>query len=221
MVRVSDHHQHREEYVRLVSTRATRAAAQSSSAHASPIRSVSAPAACAVFLAVLAIVVGCSATNAPAPSSTSATAKNPVNRDLIRCIADAGFEAEETWNGGVMNKNTPPEQLDVFSAAVNSCAETLGLATFALTDAQLAELYEQELVERDCLIAEGFGVDDPPSLHTYIDTWNTEARWTAWDSSDAAIPTGFDPDRDTSLELQQALAQRCPPPSWWLNLEGL
>lgn len=165
-------------------------------------------------------LAGCSA--GPEPVEVTNSAKNPLIAAEIQCLAEAGFEGEETWDGALVNgPSVTSGEFDDFGRALESCNEQLGIENFALTDAQFVQLYEQELAEKECLAAEGYDVGEPPSVETFMQTWATPSRWTAWDSSNAADPSAFDADFEKSQALQMQLALRCPPPSWWLQLDGL
>ena len=157
------------------------------------------------------LTAGCTA---DAPRQVAASvAVNPLNQNLITCLADAGFETTETWDGAVTPAaSLPLAQQQPFAAAGQACAEKLGLIDFRLTDAQLSQLYAQELESRACLIAEGREVEEPPSEQTFIDEYYVEF-WGAWSRSDAL--------ELTKESEAKALAAACPPPSWWLQLDGL
>ncbi len=161
---------------------------------------------------------GCVSPPAPAPTATGGSF---IDRE-VACLHEAGFDAVVTWNGGVQSPvDLPPAQFQLYLQADRDCSTAVGNDNLTLSEAQLSQLYDQELVERSCLIEQGYGVDDPPSRQTFIDTWDTGVRWAAWDVSDAFDPNGFDSDSARSQQLQRDLALVCPPPSWFLALDGL
>ena len=126
----------------------------------------------------------------------------------------AGFEAIQTWDGGMTYEGALPEQqVALWNEAADRCGRDLGYdKPLQLTQAQLEELYQKQIAERDCLIRNGQSVDEPPSLATFKDGWDIVSGWSAWWSSGA---------KDLGKDATYDLAAKCPPPEWFLNLDGM
>ncbi len=59
------------------------------------------------------------------------------------------------------------------------CPEQVGGApsTPPLTDERLSKLYDFLLDQRDCLIAEGYSIAEPPSRETFISGYTSGSPW--------------------------------------------
>ncbi|MFT4052289.1 MAG: hypothetical protein QM677_08585 [Microbacterium sp.] len=108
----------------------------------------------------------------------------------------------------------PEGQESVVSADFDECSEISGFSTMgdksSMSQAQLEALYEQEVAEHECILALGLESDAPPSLQTYIDTYQTENQY-------YGMLPGLDSlSSDQASYAKAALA--CPPPTWYMNL---
>lgn len=169
-------------------------------------RTLSARAICSISLMPL-IGLGMTACS-PVPAKPSAAAEAPASPlavKMVRCIEDAGWEAEVGWNGVVTSPEMPPEQLDLWTEVADACQKETGFGDLArLTPSQVAELYRQEVAEFECLTAQGFTPSQPPSEQVYIDTFRSADQYYAI----------------KGITATPELMRLCPAPTWFLNLEG-
>lgn len=121
-------------------------------------------------------------------------------------MQDAGWEATVNWDGAVVGPQMPTTQVDLWLEAERNCAvETKFGDLSQLSDAQIHELYDQEVTEYECLIEQGKNPTRPPSEQLYRDTFRTADQYYAIKGT-VATPE---------------LMRLCPAPTWFLNLEGL
>lgn len=93
----------------------------------------------------------------------------------VRCLRDLGFDAEVTRDGGVAYPSVPTDQLTAMYEAIYRCEVMFPLHprfNLGFSEQQLELLYGYFVrVSTPCLRREGYHVDDPPSLETFIATY--------------------------------------------------
>ena len=161
--------------------------------------------------ASLLLLTSCSSAPAPSPG-TKDLPHAPLAEATVECMKDLGQEATVEWDGTLSGPEMRKEQLPLWQEAYLSCAENSGYADPRLDVAQIKQLYVQEVAAHQCLLDNGFSSPEPPSEAVYIDSWNSSERYTAVGSS------GFG-----ALTEQQTkdLTAKCPPPTWFLDVDGL
>jgi hypothetical protein len=130
---------------------------------------------------------------------------------LASCYTDAGFPA--TFDGTGVEISVVQDQDDAFHAAAAACqaqAEVeLGPDPGAVppTPEELEGLYDLQLQTRDCLLAEGYDVIEPPSRHVWIEqVLNVYQALNSTDPGGVRLPWSPHDDLDpTAFTL-------CPPP---------
>jgi hypothetical protein len=70
-------------------------------------------------------------------------------------------------------------------------------------------LYKQEVAEHHCLLKHGLPSNPPPSLQTYIDTYQTVNQY-----------YGYRPGMERAAPMDPIWLE-CPPPTYYMNLPGL
>jgi hypothetical protein len=158
-----------------------------------------------------------SACTSPAETTSSSSAPSakpdaPLAEKLAACIKDEGFEATVEWDGSVTAPEMPQAQSNKWGEVSTACAEKVGFYVTELTTAQKSQLYRQELAERECLAGLGKPTDEPPSEQQYIDTWGTADQYYAYYAAGGA---------DFSQAEAKRLVADCPPPTWFIKLDGL
>jgi len=125
-------------------------------------------------------------------------------RVIAQCVRDQGFDATETFDGGVSYGAVPDDQTRAQREAIYRCEVQYPLHPRYLqpfTEDQIRTVYRYYVNElTPCLEAEGFAVGDPPSEETFIATYGTADMWSPYDS----ILRGVSPE-----EWQQ-INERCP-----------
>ena len=100
--------------------------------------------------------------------------------------------------------------------AMDRCAESSGVNAWnnwsAWSEDQIRELYRQEVAEHECLIGIGADSPEPPSVQTYIDTFDTADQYFA------VMPAMLNPEG--SGHSLESLVSMCPPPTWYPNIDG-
>jgi hypothetical protein len=127
-------------------------------------------------------------------------------------MEDAGWEVQVDWQGGFSGPEMSSDSAAQWTDASDACADEVGYFDVALNDSQLAELYEQEVDEHDCLIALGQPSDEPPSAQTYVESYQSATQYFAI----AKVLALQLPDSQT-----KKITQECAPPTWFLNVSGM
>lgn len=169
----------------------------------------------AVALAAF-FISGCAATASPesSPEPKSQMPASPVTDRLLRCVEDAGWEAKRSWTGGIESSELSRYQRDQYVAVLDACSEESGWSTGmnSLTDEQIEQLYSQEVKVFECLKRLDRPTDQPPSIQTYRDGFLTADQYYAF---------GLIMDNPLLAGMPfEELVALCPPPTWFLNLDG-
>ena len=127
----------------------------------------------------------------------------PDTSQLIAdCLRDRGFNVR--MEGTALVTEVPPEQEEVFNAAVDNC--TLRYFPPQGSDLpskeDLEARYEHLLQAAECISRAGYEVPTQPTVESFVD--NGGANWDPFDL--------LQPPFDISLEHYQALDARCNPP---------
>ncbi len=161
------------------------------------------------LVALLSIsLAGC--TTEVAPSATPAPEASPLSMSAAGdmtylCLRELGWEVEIDWDGGILSDSTkiPAAQLDQYLEDERACMERTWTA-LEVDTSEREQLYADELLTRDCLIAEGYDIPTPPSKQVYLDTYDNEL-WMAWSYVDV---------RELNEDQYRALNVSCPQPQW-------
>jgi len=150
------------------------------------------------------------ATQTPLPQGQSLSLAGDT---LYECIAEKGWPVELLWDGGVLasSETIPNEQWDLYNADADVCRAEVDQRILAMTDDEIRAVYQLELVARDCLIAQGYDVEEPPTEQTYVDRFFGN-RWTAYGAS--SISTAQMPDSEW-----RTVNEQCHQPSWDLGAD--
>jgi hypothetical protein len=141
------------------------------------------------------------------PVSTHQTETRPLtgpdmSQLIADCLRDEGFHVR--MEGTALVTEVPPEQEEVFNAAVDDC--TLRYFPPQGSDLPSGEdleaRYEHLLQAGECVSGAGYEVPTPPTVESFVDSGGTN-----WDPFDL-----LQPPFDISLEDYQALDARCNPP---------
>jgi hypothetical protein len=139
---------------------------------------------------------------------------SPVTDRLLRCVQDAGWEASRSWTGGIESSELSPQQRDQYVAVLDACSEESGWSAGmnSLTDEQIEQLYWQEVEVFECLKRLDRPTDPPPTHQTYRDSFLTADQYYAF---------GLIMDNPQLADMPfEELVALCPPPTWFLNLDG-
>ncbi|HXH33716.1 MAG TPA: hypothetical protein VNJ54_04805 [Plantibacter sp.] len=160
------------------------------------------------------LLAGC--THPEAPAGTGATGEalslSPASDAVYACITEKGWDVTISWDGGIgaSSDTIPAAQVDQYDSDAAACWAMIDDRVAAMQPDEIEAVYLDEIATRECLIAQGYSVDSPPSRQQYVDTFFT-TRWTAYGESDAMSPRN---DEDT----WRALNETCPQPAWSLGL---
>jgi hypothetical protein len=170
----------------------------------------------ALLLAPTAIFVLSACTSPPEPVPTQGSAvplaESPITDNMVRCLADEGWEVQRSIYGGFdAPQSLPASQATSYQSATDGCAALTGWATplSDFTDAQRHELYAQEVLEHACLEELGYPGEEPPSAQAHVDSFASADQYYAF-LAIADLPQG---------QFESAI-QVCPPPTWFLNISG-
>lgn len=169
----------------------------------------------ALAVAFAAILIsGCAANASPAPEPATPMPASPVTDRLLRCVEDAGWEARRSWTGGIESSELSRHQRDQYVAVLDACSEESGWSAGmnSLTDEQIEQLYSQEVEEFECLERLDRPTDQPPTIQTYRDGLLTADQYYAFGLI-------MDNPQLAGMPFEELVAH-CPPPTWFLNLDG-
>lgn len=151
-------------------------------------------------------------TSAPPPVADSSLPASPVADRLVECMTEDGWEVSRSWSGGIDSVSIPQEQLSAYNRSLEACSASSGWSGLAeISQEQKRELYDQEVANHRCLVDLGVESADPPTLETYMATYQTAEQYYSF------LP-GF--DALGQAEMERAVAA-CPPPTWFMNISGL
>ena len=127
------------------------------------------------------MLIGCSDSTSTSQARTESTVSATdleIDRAMVECLRQAGYNArlasEEDPNvdRGVL-WDSPDEQAAEARAVYESCEERLieeGIlpSREPPTDAQLSEMYDEQVAIRECLEGQGYRTSQPPSREAYV-----------------------------------------------------
>lgn len=152
--------------------------------------------------AVGMLVAGCRPTGPQSPP----VAEDPQApfRVLADCLTDLGYQVA-LLEGGVEVRFSSSQTKDQYLADYAICQEQAAIPFDVpdLTVSQLNNLYDQTQATRDCLIAHGFEIPQPPSMQYFVDNYYT----------DPYVPFAFLPQESISQEDVDRLMKECPQPA--------
>lgn len=99
-----------------------------------------------------------------------------MSRLVVECVRDHGFPVRLVPPGdGWSFMDVPPGQNALASRYADACVAGLNIPPYQEASLEQRELfYEYYLVLRECLIAEGFGVSEPPSKDYFVENYLTD-----------------------------------------------
>ena len=123
-----------------------------------------------------------------APSGAVRASVRDRQETKLACIRSFGFAAELDLGDLGIVVDLPPEQQDEYFEVLDICRRRL-FAELGVSEVpsreELTAHYRAYLYVRECMIAEGYPVDDPPSLEVYV-----ESLGAAWHPYDAVMAGG-------------------------------
>lgn len=132
---------------------------------------------------------------------------------IYRCITEKGWDVTLTWDGGIeaSSETIPSAQEDLYDVDLAACVAEVDERVLRMTDDEIRAVYLLELAARECLIALGYDVEEPPTEQTYIDRFFAD-RWTAYGASTVPFSRLSDSEWRT-------ISEQCRQPSWSLGAE--
>lgn len=146
-------------------------------------------------LAVLALslvlggLAGCASTTAPSPQSSIVSDATPSSSIpvyagpseeylplIAACLREAGWNAEITQaDGGLVIKSLTSAQRPAFTAARSACEQRIGTPPppQPASAEQIHERYAFLVQARQCLMALGYTISEPPTEETFADSYAT------------------------------------------------
>lgn len=147
------------------------------------------------------LLAACMPPPAPKPRESLPPAGSRAE-NIVRCMAKDGYTGKILPDGTTQWDGLSKDAMPAFNAAQDTCGKAFPYE--ALTDAQVRQMYDLELANRQCLVKLGFDIPEAPSEQTYVDTYNTDKWWIAI----SFVPT------DNWSAYQSAVAA-CPPPTYF------
>lgn len=129
-------------------------------------------------------------------------------RVLAQCVRDQGFQAEETFDGGVTYEPVPDDQVLALEEAIYRCDVAYPVHPrylVPLNQEQIRKTYDYWVTEvAPCLTAEGYDVSEPPSWETFLASHNTSEAWTPYAQVDPSSEVEW-------RRINEACPQHLPP----------
>jgi len=161
-------------------------------------------------------LTACSASPAhPTSKPTSSEFQHPptpLANDVVKCMKSAGWVATVDWDGSITGPSMKSDLLKQWQDSFTSCSKTTGFDSPKLTELQVKQLYTQEVTEHKCLLAANQPSDNPPSEQSYIDSFQTASQY--YSSGQLLV-------QPYSQSKMMSVVAKCPPPHWYMNLNGL
>lgn len=154
---------------------------------------------CAGVVGIVALV-SCSADDAgppPPPDPQTSTAAGPTSSAeperraeldtieayyprLADCLTDKGFPA--TWDpveGAMQVQVGGEDQMNAADEADSACQEELGPkpTRAPVTGAELAALYDEHVEAYECLVAQGYAPEEPPTRELWLAEYPSGNAW--------------------------------------------
>lgn len=157
--------------------------------------------------AIACVAISLSACSAPAETHTGSDSPNPtgnpdysyldhldgngllggrtvsqvLSQTMYDCMVNAGWVNLTLDDDGSFSGDIPPDQSDQYDADNADCQTTVEskYPLPKMSDSAIRERYALELKTRDCLIAQGYTISDPPSEQVWIEafTSNPSELW--------------------------------------------
>jgi hypothetical protein len=124
-------------------------------------------------------IAGCA--RAEAESGTRSI-QSEADFDLMMssCMAERGWVMIVDPNGGLTMDLPPDAQLPIYYEDRDTCLGTLGqLEARELTEVEMNSLYEAQLAVLECLVVEGFAIEEAPSYQEYAQSFLTD-QWSPY-----------------------------------------
>ncbi len=134
------------------------------------------------------------------PSTPVTTAPPGVVRQLmverqqfsLECFRRYGFDGEIQEDAGILF-DVPPDQQERFVEVNARCVEEeaaeFGIEVGVPSVESLRRHYRAYLYVRECMIAEGYPVDDPPSMEVFVESGGSV--WHPYDAVMRSSPSSF------------------------------
>lgn len=106
---------------------------------------------------------------------------------IIPCMRERGFvlTPNDPRDGPGWEADYPPDQTEAFQSALRECEFEIGVLPppGLATPEEASEEYDRQLALRDCLVANGYPVSEPPSRDVYVADYNDPdgVHWLAYD----------------------------------------
>ncbi|GEM_PF-1393810 len=136
----------------------------------------------------------------PDAAQTITNTKLEQQRFYADCLTNAGFAATIDPQTLSVSSPIPPGQEDRFWEVSSRCRQEKFDRFPALAEPDPTAAYRAYLYIRECMLANGYPVTDPPSLDTYLETHGA-----AWHPYDAVMA-----DPTFTYEDFQQLENTCP-----------
>lgn len=127
----------------------------------------------------------------------------------FKCMQDAGWTQLVLDPDGSISGHVPIEQNDKYYEDEAACVAEMEKVypLVPMSDRAIRERYGDELKTRECLIAQGYDISEPPSEQAYVE-WFTGITDDLWDPYWEVIS-----ETNTSEADLVALKQKCPDPA--------
>jgi len=149
----------------------------------------------------------------PTQEDQSALSLSAASDQVYNCLTERGWDVKITWDGGIeaSSQSIPAEQESKYSDDSSECWGAIDNAVAAMTPEEIGNVYEQELITRDCLVDQGYTVETPPSKQQFVDSFQSD-RWSAYGGSDIS-PSADD-------DAWRTVNETCRQPAWSLGVDS-
>ncbi|MCM3658579.1 hypothetical protein M3147_15085 [Agromyces mediolanus] len=104
------------------------------------------------------------------------TVSQVLSQAMHECMVDAGWVNLTVADDGSMSGEIPAAQSDQYEEDFGECQAQVELnyPVPEMTESAIRERYAREVGTRDCLIAQGYSISDPPSEQVWVETFTSD-----------------------------------------------
>ncbi|MCD1570799.1 hypothetical protein [Agromyces mediolanus] len=104
------------------------------------------------------------------------TVSQVLSQAMYDCMVDAGWVNLTVADDGSMSGEVPAAQSEQYDTDFAECQAQVdrNYPIPEMTDSAIRERYAREVEARDCLIAQGYSVSEPPSEQVWVETFTSD-----------------------------------------------
>jgi len=148
----------------------------------------------AILLVTLAFLSACVPDTGQTTDSQPVMPVSDYAKNMVDCLSAEGWEVKALPDNSI-SSTIPDTQSASFDADMEMCVKKFGydITPPALSEAEIRELYQEDLATRECIKEQGYDIGEPPSEQLYIDSYNNNENTSLIDPYATINTPGKDP----------------------------